>query len=258
MKFIYIDYENMSNLKYYPKINGKYFFFIGARQNSIPKSLVFAANESDVEWVEIEDFGKNALDFHIAYYLAKNDVVEGVEHYILSRDKGFDPLIHSINRKRGKQIVRRIANFEEMDAPKSVSLVPVPEMLAAPQTTLEAKSKPSEQKSETPAKKPVKTAEKAPAKTPIKPKVEQNEKPTKTPAKRLTKTKKIADLLENLGKIPANERPKSETRLRTYILAFADSQNWGETDVQKILDDLYKKKRIATVENTSRIEYKLD
>ena len=70
-KYVYVDYENMNNLKDFPKIDGKYFFFIGAKQTSIPKSLVFASNDSNVEWIEIEDYEKNALDFHIAYYLMK-------------------------------------------------------------------------------------------------------------------------------------------------------------------------------------------
>ena len=48
-KYIYVDYENMNNLETYPKIDGKYFFFIGANQTSIPKSLVFASNDTPVE-----------------------------------------------------------------------------------------------------------------------------------------------------------------------------------------------------------------
>ena len=40
-KIVYVDYENMNNIKSLPKIDGKYFFFIGAKQTTIPKSLVF-------------------------------------------------------------------------------------------------------------------------------------------------------------------------------------------------------------------------
>lgn len=113
--FVYVDYENMGNLKSFPKINGKYFFFIGVNQKSIPKSLVFASNENEVEWVEIDGNGKNALDFHIAYYLAKNDTNADTLHFVLSKDKGFDSLLSSINRKNKKEIVKRIININDIN-----------------------------------------------------------------------------------------------------------------------------------------------
>ena len=115
-KYVYVDYENMNNLKDYPKIDGKYFFFIGAKQTSIPKSLVFASNESEVEWIEIEGSGKNALDFHIAYYLAKNDTEKDIMHYVLSKDKGFDPLISSINKNHNSKIVKRIISLNDLSS----------------------------------------------------------------------------------------------------------------------------------------------
>lgn len=34
-KYIYVDYENMNNLKNFPKIDGKYFFFIGEKQHQL-------------------------------------------------------------------------------------------------------------------------------------------------------------------------------------------------------------------------------
>lgn len=116
-KYVYVDYENMNNLKSFPKIDGKYFFFIGAKQANIPKSLVFASNNSNVEWIEIDGSGKNALDFHIAYYLSKNDSLPDVSHYILSKDQGFDPLISSINKKYNNQKkVRRIINLNDLSS----------------------------------------------------------------------------------------------------------------------------------------------
>lgn len=115
-KYVYVDYENMNNLKDFPKIDGKYFFFIGAKQTSIPKSLVLASNDSTVEWIEIEGSGKNALDFHIAYYLAKNDTNTDAIHFILSKDKGFDPLISSINRNHSSKIVKRIISLTDINS----------------------------------------------------------------------------------------------------------------------------------------------
>ena len=43
---------------------------------------------------EISGTGPNALDFHIAYYIGRLSVEEpGAFFHIVSRDKGFDPLI---------------------------------------------------------------------------------------------------------------------------------------------------------------------
>lgn len=112
--YVYVDYENMGDLKSFPKIDGAYFFFIGANQKTVPKSLVFASNENEVKWIEIEKAGRNALDFHIAYYLAKNDSEPNVFHYILSKDKGFDSLIAHVNKTKGSEYVKRIANLNDV------------------------------------------------------------------------------------------------------------------------------------------------
>ena len=54
------------------------------------------------------------MDFHIAYHLAKNDSEKDVTHYILSKDKGFDPLISSINKKHNSKIVKRIISLNDL------------------------------------------------------------------------------------------------------------------------------------------------
>lgn len=113
-KYIYIDYENMGNLKELVQIDGKYFFFIGNTQNSIPKTLVLATNNISVEWIPIEGCGKNALDFHIAYYLGQNIKEPDTKHYILSKDQGYDPLISSINKTSKMKIAKRIISLEDL------------------------------------------------------------------------------------------------------------------------------------------------
>jgi len=110
--YIYVDYENMNNLKELPTIsNAKYFFFVGAKQNSIPTSLVLAQENNEVKWIKSDGTGKDALDFYIVYHLAKNDTEKEVLHYILSKDTGFDPLITTINREHNSEIVKRITNL---------------------------------------------------------------------------------------------------------------------------------------------------
>ena len=113
-KMVYVDYENMGNIKKLLPIDGQYFFFIGNTQNSLPKSLVMATNGIKVEWIAIEGSGKNALDFHIAYYLGKHTSEPDAMHYILSKDKGYDPLVLSINKSAKSEIVKRIISLEDL------------------------------------------------------------------------------------------------------------------------------------------------
>lgn len=113
-RYVYVDYENMGNIKELVPINGKYFFFIGSNQKTLPTSLVVTTNEMPVEWISIEGSGKNALDFHIAYYLGVQSSEENITHYILSKDKGYDPLITFINKKNQRTIVKRIISLDDL------------------------------------------------------------------------------------------------------------------------------------------------
>lgn len=42
--YVYIDYENMADLKNLLDIHGKYYFFIGKKQKSIPTEIVTCSN----------------------------------------------------------------------------------------------------------------------------------------------------------------------------------------------------------------------
>jgi hypothetical protein len=55
---------------------------------------------SRLEWVRIDGNGSNALDFHIACHLGEGlSRMPQAEFVILSRDKGFDPLLrHLVGR----------------------------------------------------------------------------------------------------------------------------------------------------------------
>lgn len=123
-RYVYVDYENMGNIKELVPINGKYFCFIGSNQKKLSANLVFATEEISVKeisvkWISIEGSGKNALDFHIAYYLGVQSSEENITHYILSKDKGYDPLIAFINKKHQKTIVKRIISLDDLKDKKS-------------------------------------------------------------------------------------------------------------------------------------------
>ena len=114
MKYVYVDYENMNSLKELPEIDGKYFIFIGENQQKIPREFVFPKEKKEL--VAIKGNGKNALDFHIVYFLSKNDEKEDIEHYILSKDSGYDPLIAYC--KDEKKVVKRITSIDEINNSK--------------------------------------------------------------------------------------------------------------------------------------------
>lgn len=148
-KYVYVDYENMSNLKALTPVDGKYYFFIGETQAKLPVKLVMATNNINVEWIRIQGAGKNALDFHIAYYLGVNAIVSDSMHYVLSKDKGYDPLIASINKKNGKETVKRIINLDEL-TPKTKAEKPadINQEYAALENKLKGMAKSTRPKSE--------------------------------------------------------------------------------------------------------------
>jgi hypothetical protein len=93
--------------------------FVGASQKAVPIELVTSAQKlgARVEWQKIEGTGSNALDFHIACHLGR--VLEKspqVECLVLSKDKGFDPLLRYLNKIGLK--CQRINSLLELD-PKS-------------------------------------------------------------------------------------------------------------------------------------------
>ncbi len=102
-KVLLIDYENVLqvDISEIDKESYNVKIFVGASQNKIPFDLVSEAQAfgSNIEWVKIDSSGKNALDFHIAYFLGKYSQTHPNQKFIvLSKDTGFDPLIRFLNK----------------------------------------------------------------------------------------------------------------------------------------------------------------
>jgi hypothetical protein len=98
-----VDYENIGKVDLGAIPAGvRVPFFFGASQKSVPTEFLKAALKLGERFVpiDIEGQGKNALDFHIAFYLgeylARSPATACV---ILSKDKGFDPLIRHLVRR---------------------------------------------------------------------------------------------------------------------------------------------------------------
>ena len=101
---ILIDFENVQPQDLTP-LRGrpcKIKVFCGANQTKIPTGLVAALLPigPDAELVLIQGSGRNALDFHIAYYIGRlSTEAPGGTFYIVTKDTGFDPLIKHLKTK---------------------------------------------------------------------------------------------------------------------------------------------------------------
>lgn len=122
--YVLIDFENV-HVKSLALLKEDHFrikVFLGPKNNNLPRDLVLAmqAHGDRAEYIVLETAGKNALDFHLAYYLgslAANDPT-GYFH-IISKDTGFDPLIKHLKIK--KVFVARSSSVDEMPCFKPVA-----------------------------------------------------------------------------------------------------------------------------------------
>jgi len=123
-----VDFENI------PKVDlslldasFRAIVFVGAGQHP-PKASRQRASAHRFERVDfhkISGSGKNALDFHIAFELGRTfETAPETVCIVLSRDKGFDPLLTHLNNSG--LICRRVDSMEDL-VPRQH---PVPEPLA--------------------------------------------------------------------------------------------------------------------------------
>lgn len=123
-KLLLIDFENVQQVDLSRLDEGRHvIIFVGASQKAIPIELVTSAQKLGprVEWQRVDGNGSNALDFHIACHLGR--VLEKSAHVhctVLSKDKGFDPLLRWLNKTGLK--CTRINSLLELD-PKSALVV---------------------------------------------------------------------------------------------------------------------------------------
>ncbi len=101
------------------------FVFVGANQTKVPFELARAlqALGKNAEYIKISGNGQNALDFHIAYYIGKLAAGEpSAQFHVISKDKGFDPLIkHLKGQKIRVQRERDLAEIPQLRIPASTS-----------------------------------------------------------------------------------------------------------------------------------------
>lgn len=118
MKFVLIDYENVTleNIELLDKENFNIIVFVGEFQTRIRTDTVMALQRmgNRATYIKITGNGSNALDFHIAYYIGEISVNNPkASFHIISKDKGFDPLIKHL--KERISIVRNNNILEVLD-----------------------------------------------------------------------------------------------------------------------------------------------
>jgi hypothetical protein len=126
-KLLLVDFENVQQVDL-ARLDDSFqiIIFVGAAQKSIPIELVTNAQKlgSRIEWQRVDANGSNALDFFIACQLGR--VLERspqLQCVVLSKDKGFDPLLRHLNKNGLK--CKRLNSLLELD-PKATTQLEEP------------------------------------------------------------------------------------------------------------------------------------
>lgn len=128
--YVFIDYENIQpeSIVGLDKGNFHILLFLGANQTKINTNLARSLQPlgSRVEYISIVGNGKNALDFHIAYYIGERAAIEPEAYFhILSKDVGFDPLIQHLNDRN--ILAARASSVDQIAILQKSSLKTLPE-----------------------------------------------------------------------------------------------------------------------------------
>ena len=99
--YVLIDFENVQPASLGALTAGEHHIkvFAGAQQSKVDLGLAKALQSfgAHAEYIQIVGTGKDALDFHIAFYIGKLSAEHpGASFTIVSRDTGFDPLVKHV------------------------------------------------------------------------------------------------------------------------------------------------------------------
>jgi hypothetical protein len=119
MIHIFVDYENIKRID--PAVfaleGATFTLLLGPQNRTLNVALVeqLMVRAAAVELVRLEEPGRNAVDFALAYYLGRKVVTDPTaQYYLISKDTGYDPLIAHLWARKVR--VRRIEDFESLNA----------------------------------------------------------------------------------------------------------------------------------------------
>lgn len=145
--YLLVDLENISKVNL-TNLNGiaKVLIFVGSSQSKIDFDLVYTTHslEKKVQWIKIKGNGKNALDFHITFYLGQiSSENKKAKFFLLSGDKGYDPLIAHLHQlKIGCQRIASVLEIETQSQSSGSSIDEVIRHLS----TIEKSNRPRKRK----------------------------------------------------------------------------------------------------------------
>lgn len=115
--YILVDFENVQPGKINPPEDMlvKVLVFLGETQTKVSLDLAMSlqALGNNAEYIKITGSGKNALDFHIAFWIGKLSEKEPKSYFhIVSKDTGFDPLVKYL--RKNKILARRVSIISDI------------------------------------------------------------------------------------------------------------------------------------------------
>jgi hypothetical protein len=122
--FVLVDFENVQpkNLGALSPADTHVRVFAGASQSKVDLGLAQALQRfgTHAEYIQIVGSGKDALDFHIAFYIGELSAKHPSAHFtIVSKDTGFDPLLKHLAARgvRCKRIASLAGGAPSKEAP---------------------------------------------------------------------------------------------------------------------------------------------
>ncbi len=110
-RYVFIDFENLQKIKFnkLEKVCSRLFIFVDSEEKNIPFKLVRRIQKfgKAAKWIGVEKPLQNGLNFQICYLMAtlNQKVSKLIDFAILSNDRSFDTIVHSIN-KSGRNCLR--------------------------------------------------------------------------------------------------------------------------------------------------------
>ena len=103
--YVLIDYESVqpSQLELLNRDGFIAYVFVGKAQTRLSFETVAAIQDlgERAQYIKISGAGPNALDFHIAFYIGQIGATDpDAFFHIISKDKGFDPLIEHLRERK--------------------------------------------------------------------------------------------------------------------------------------------------------------
>ena len=235
--YVLVDFENVQprNLGLLRGGGFRIKVFLGSQQGKLDLDFVRAVQAfgEDAEYIQMAGSGKNALDFHLAYFLGKLSAEHPDAAFsIISRDTGFDPLVRYL--KANGIECKRSAAVTDIPHIKSPTLTPAPAAAAAAPRKAVKAAKPAA---------PAKAARKAPAKA------------RPAPAKAAAfDPARLELVLLNLRKRDKG-LPKTLRTLRSTLASLLVKPAAREGEADALLDEMQRRGLVAVDGN--RVNYSL-